>query len=144
MDKKPKEIDIHLKEKLLNELDFWILQGVEGLRELLETNTLFESEKSAEKRKEIEKKNNTVVSFITECLCTCENHNIKRADAYREYVAYCSDQGRSPSGKSVFFEEMETKGYAVSLLKGNYIYRNIAFSVWRDEEYADGYTVFGM
>ncbi|MFR4563030.1 phage/plasmid primase, P4 family [Anaerotignum sp.] len=144
MDKKPKEIDIHLKEKLLNELDFWILQGVAGLRELLETNTLFESKKSTEKRLNIEKKNNTVVSFIEDCICTCENHNIKRADVYREYVAYCSDQGRSPSGKSVFFEEMETKGYAVSLLKGNYIYRNIAFSVWRDEEYADGYTVFGM
>lgn len=143
MDKKPQIPDVRLKEKLFNEMDFWIIKAVDGLRELLETNTLTESQRSMEKRQVIEKKNNSVVAFINECLCPLVGHNIKRSDAYKEYVEYCAEQGRTPSGKTNFFEEMEAKGYTASVLKGCYIYRNIAFSVWKESELSEGYAALG-
>ena len=134
MDKKPEKPDVHLKDKLFGELDFWILSAVDGLKELLETDTLHESQKSSEEKQNIEKYNNSIVAFISECLCPQKDCNIRRSAMYEEYFAYCQDQGRTPNGKQSFFKELASKGVFAQKSDGIYLYKNMAFAIWREPD----------
>ena len=53
MNKEPKEKDVYLKEKMLEELEFWVYMAVQGLKKVLAQNNVFESENSKKTREKI-------------------------------------------------------------------------------------------
>ncbi len=134
MNKKPPKKDVHLKEKLLQELDFWIFTAIQGLQEVLNNHDIFESDNSKKMREDIYKNGDSVYSFITDCLQPQQGHTIKRADMFREYDKYCQYCERARVRKRTFFDEMKAKNIVQKRdNNGNYVYKDIAFTVWEYE-----------
>ncbi len=134
MNKKPQNKDIHLKEKMLKEVDFWIFTAVQGLRKVLEQNDIHESDNSKRVKETIYKNGDSVYSFIADCLQPQQRHNIKRAEMFREYDKYCQYYERARVRKRTFFDEMKAKGFETKrTTKDGYIYENYAFMIWEDE-----------
>ena len=142
MDRRPSSPDPFLKEKLKEEIDFWIVHAVEGLGELLEEGKLYESERSKMKRGEIETMNNSVVAFIHKCLVPQPDSIILSSSMFPEYQEFCQYQGLEPLGRNKFLSELKSKTTFHSVLDGREIYRNVAFSLWKDEEYESMEKIF--
>ena len=134
MNKKPQNKDIHLKEKMLKEIDFWIFTAVQGLRKVLDNHDIHESDNSKRVKETIYKNGDSVYSFIADCLQPQQGHNIKRAEMFREYDKYCQYYERARVRKRTFFDEMKAKGFETKrTTKDGYIYENYAFMIWEDE-----------
>lgn len=135
MNKKPQHKDVHLKQKIMAELDFWVFTAVQGLREVLNNHDIFESDNSKKMREDIYKNGDSVYSFITDCLQPQPEHNIKRSEMFQEYEKYCQYYERVRVKKKTFFEELKAKGFIAKKDRIGYmVYNNIAFTVWKEEE----------
>ncbi|MEY8322183.1 phage/plasmid primase, P4 family [Lachnospiraceae bacterium 46-61] len=135
MNKKPPKKDVHLKQKIMAELDFWIFTAVQGLREVLNNHDIFESDNSKKMREDIYKNGDSVYSFIKDCLQPQQEHNIRRSEMFQEYEKYCQYYERVRVKKKTFFEELKAKGFTIKRdREGFVIYENIALTVWREEE----------
>ncbi len=134
MNKKPQNKDIHLKEKMLKEIDFWIFTAVQGLRKVLEQNDIHESDNSKRVKETIYKNGDSVYSFIADCLQPQPGHNIKRAEMFREYDKYCQYYERARVRKRTFFDEMKAKGFVTKRINNKgHVYKDYAFTIWEDE-----------
>lgn len=134
MNKKPQNKDIHLKEKMLKEVDFWIFTAVQGLRKVLEQNDIHESDNSKRVKETIYKNGDSVYSFIADCLQPQPGHNIKRAEMFREYDKYCQYYERARVRKRTFFDEMKAKGFVTKRINNKgHVYKDYAFTIWEDE-----------
>lgn len=135
MNKKPSEKDVYLKEKMLCELEFWVYMAAVGLKKVLEKNDVYESENSKKMREKIYKDGDSVYSFVADCLTECEGYDIRRANMFKEYDDYCAYYERVRVKKKTFFDELKAKNILATRDKdGNYVYKNYAFSIWKDEE----------
>ncbi len=135
MNKEPKEKDVYLKEKMLEELEFWVYMAAVGLKKVLEKNDVYESENSKKMREKIYKDGDSVYSFVADCLTECEGCDIRRANMFKEYDDYCAYYERVRVKKKTFFDELKAKNILSTRDKdGNYVYKNYAFSIWKDEE----------
>ena len=134
MDKKPPKRDLHLEEKLLNELEFWVYMAVIGLKKVMQQNNVYESENSKKIRESIYKDSDSVYAFIADCLVKYENTTFKRADAFREYDKYCSYHERIRVKKKTFFDEMKAKGFITKKDKnGCIVYDNVYYKPFSEE-----------
>lgn len=134
MNKNTKEKDIYLKEKTLQELDFWVYMAVQGLKKVLTQHDVYESENSKKVKENIHKESDSVYAFISDCLTRVEGMNIKRSEMFKEYDLYCFKNERIRLKKKTFFEEMTAKGIIPKRKNDEgYIYENYAFSVWEEE-----------
>ncbi len=135
MNKKPVKKDIHLKEKMSKEVDFWICMAVAELKKVLEYNDVYESENSKKVKENIHKESDSVYAFILDCLLPVEGMNIKRSEMFKEYDKYCTKNERLRVKKKTFFEEMKAKGFTPKRKdKEGYIYEGYAFTIWENEE----------
>ena len=135
MNKKPQHKDVHLKQKIMAELDFWVFTAVQGLREVLNNHDIFESDNSKKMREDIYKNGDSVYSFIKDCLVEREGGSIRRAEMFQEYEKYCNYYERIRVKKRTFFEEMTAKGFIAKRINNEgYVYKNVFFSTWDDEK----------
>lgn len=134
MNKKPEKIIINLKEKLLNEIEYWIALAVEGLKEVIKTSEVHESQESKEIKLEVHKKADSVLAFIDDCLIKTEGLNIPRSEVFNEYKKYCEFYERQPISKSNFFDEMKAKNIILKKTMGNFVFENLSFKIWNDNE----------
>lgn len=135
MNKKPPKKDVYLKQKVLQELDFWIYMAVQGLKEVLNNHDIYESNNSKKVKENIHKDSDSVYSFIKDCIITEEGRNIRRAEVFKEYEKYCNYHERVRVKKKTFFEELKAKGMTVKKDRDGYmVYDNVCFAVWEDEK----------
>ena len=135
MNKKPQNKDIHLKQKLLKEMDFWVFTAVQGLKEVLNNHDIYESDNSKKVKENIHKNSDSVYAFVNDCLLSKEGNYIKRSEMFQEYDDYCAYHERNRVKKKTFFDELKAKGFDVKRInQQGYIYANIAFKVWKEEE----------
>ncbi len=131
MNKKPVKKDIHLKEKMSKEVDFWICMAVAELKKVLEYNDVYESENSKKVKENIHKESDSVYAFVKDCLTRVEGNDIPRSEVFREYDLYCTKNERLRVKKKTFFEEMKAKGFVLKKdAKGFTVYTDINFLAW--------------
>lgn len=135
MNKKPQNKDIHLKQKMLKEIDFWIFTAVQGLRKVLDNHDIYESDNSKRVKENIYKNGDSIYAFIADCLQPQQGAVIKRAEMFREYDKYCQYYERARVRKRTFFDEMKAKGFETKrTTNAGYIYENYVFIIWEDEK----------
>lgn len=135
MNKNTKGKDIYLKEKTLQELEFWVYMAVQGLKKVLVQHDVYESENSKRVKENIHKESDSVYAFILDCLLPVEGMNIKRSEMFKEYDKYCTKNERIRVKKKTFFEEMTAKGFTPKRKdKEGYIYEGYAFTIWENKE----------
>jgi putative DNA primase/helicase len=105
---KGKSKDPYLKEKLSKELAGILLWSLEGLRELLKTKQLFESNSCLEHKARLFEMLNPVLAFINQDCELCDEQNrIQRTDLYEEYRWWhIRNIGDHPLSKPSFFERL--------------------------------------
>lgn len=134
MNKKPPQVDFQLGEKLEQEKEYWIALGILGAHEAIKTGQIHESEASKEIKLEVNKRADSVLAFIDDCLIKTEGMEIKRSEIFDEYKKYCEHFERTPVGRNTFLDEMKSKGYIHTRKRdGSYIYKNLSFKIWKEE-----------
>ena len=131
MNENPKVKDIYLKEKIFQELEFWVCMAVYGLKKVLSQHDVFESENSKKVKENIHKESDSVYAFVKDCLTRVEGHDMPRSELFREYDLYCTKNERLRVKKKTFFEEMTAKGFEIKQNKdGCRVFKNVFFTAW--------------
>ena len=134
MNKEPPKEDIHLEEKLMNELEYWVYNAVIYLRVTLESEMVFESDNSKEVKQGINKDSDSVYAFVHDCLERAEGHDTPRAMVFKEYDRYCIEHERTRVRKKTFFDEMKAKGFSTKIdSRGYVVYIHVHIKAWKDD-----------
>lgn len=107
------EKDSKLKEKMCNESAYAIHMAMLALKQLYTDNHFIESDHSKEYIAHLYRSADSVKAFTDDMLCHKVGEKIKRSEVYKMYEEYCEDNGRTPHGKSRFWEYMADKGYMI-------------------------------
>lgn len=107
------EKDSKLKEKMCNESAYAIHMAMLALKHLYTDNHFIESNHSKECIAHLYRSADSVKAFTDDMLCHKVGEKIKRSEVYKMYEEYCEDNGRTPHGKSRFWEYMADKGYMI-------------------------------
>lgn len=107
------EKDSKLKEKMCNESAYAIHMAILALKQLYTDNHFIESNHSKECIAHLYRSADSVKAFTDDMLCHKVGEKIKRSEVYKMYEEYCEDNGRTPHGKSRFWEYMADKGYMI-------------------------------
>lgn len=107
------EKDSQLKEKMCKESDYAIHMAMLALKQLYTDNHFTESDHSKECIANLYRSADSVKAFTDDMLCHKTGEKMKRSDVYKMYEEYCEDNGRTPHGKSRFWEYMADKGFVV-------------------------------
>ena len=105
--------DSQLKEKMCKESDYAIHMAMLALKELYTDNHFAESDHSKECIANLYRSADSVKAFTDDMLCHKVGEKMKRSDVYKMYEEYCEDNGRTPHGKSRFWEYMADKGFVI-------------------------------
>lgn len=97
----------HLSEDLATELPGIIWWAIAGARGLVQKNYEFLAAKSAsEKLEEFEELSSSAIMFFRETYERSDEGFVTNADLYKEYVTWCSDNGKHPMSSTVFHREL--------------------------------------
>ena len=107
------EKDSQLKEKMCKESDYAIHMAMLALKQLYSDNHFTESDHSKECIVNLYRSADSVKAFTDDMLCHKSGEKMKRSDVYKMYEEYCEDNGRTPHGKSRFWEYMADKGFMI-------------------------------
>lgn len=107
------EKDSQLKEKMCRESDYAIHMAMLALKQLYTDNHFTESNHSKECIANLYRSADSVKAFTDDMLCHKSGEKMKRSDVYKMYEEYCEDNGRTPHGKSRFWEYMADKGFVI-------------------------------
>lgn len=107
------EKDSQLKEKMCRESDYAIHMAMLALKQLYTDNHFTESKHSKECIANLYRSADSVKAFTDDMLCHKSGEKMKRSDVYKMYEEYCEDNGRTPHGKSRFWEYMADKGFVI-------------------------------
>lgn len=107
------EKDSQLKEKMCRESDYAIHMAMLALEQLYTDNHFTESNHSKECIANLYRSADSVKAFTDDMLCHKSGEKMKRSDVYKMYEEYCEDNGRTPHGKSRFWEYMADKGFVI-------------------------------
>ena len=102
-----------LKEKMCQESDYAIHMAMLALKQLYADNHFAESDHSKECIANLYRSADSVKAFTDDMLCHKGGEKMKRSDVYKMYEEYCEDNGRTPHGKSRFWEYMADKGFVI-------------------------------
>lgn len=105
--------DSQLKEKMYLESDYAIHMAMLALKQLYTDNHFTESDHSKECIANLYRSADSVKAFTDDMLCHKVGEKMKRSDVYKMYEEYCEDNGRTPHGKSRFWEYMAAKGFVI-------------------------------
>lgn len=105
--------DSQLKEKMCQESDYAIHMAMLALKQLYADNHFAESDHSKECIANLYRSADSVKAFTDDMLCHKGGEKMKRSDVYKMYEEYCEDNGRTPHGKSRFWEYMADKGFVI-------------------------------
>ncbi len=105
--------DSQLKEKMCKESDYAIHMAMLELKQLYTDNHFAESDHSKECIANLYRSAYSVKAFTDDMLCHKVGEKMKRIDVYKMYEDYCEDNGRTPHGKSRFWEYMADKGFVI-------------------------------
>lgn len=134
MNQNPPKKDVHLKEKLMKELDFWISSAVLWLQQALQKQDIYESENSKKARQKIHKDSDSVYAFVHDCLERFEGHDMPRSEMFQEYDKYCIQNERVRVKKKTFFDEMTAKGFVTKKDRiGVVVYTNVHIKICNDD-----------
>ena len=103
--------DSQLKEKICMESDYAIHMAMLALRKLYTDQRFIESNHSKACIETLYRSVDSVKAFTEDMLCHKNGEKMKRSEVYRMYEDYCEENGRTPHGKSRFWEYMADKGY---------------------------------
>ena len=109
-DKKDKDYDPYIKYKLHDSavMEYLVLEGLKGLKRVLDNKGFTISKKVEEELKEFDEMNNPITMFIDDIDIESVILNESTTDAYRSYDAYCRDNGFNPLGKIQFCKQICT------------------------------------
>lgn len=107
------EKDSQLKEKMCKESDYALHMAMLALKQLYTDNHFTESDHSKECIANLYRSADSVKAFTDDMLCHKSGEKMKRSDVYKMYEEYCEDNGRTPHGKSRFWEYMADKGFMI-------------------------------
>lgn len=107
------EKDSRLKEKICKESDSAIHMAMLALKQLYTDNHFTESTHSKECIANLYRSADSVKAFTDDILCHKAGEKMKRSDVYKMYEEYCEENGRTPHGKSRFWEYMADKGFVI-------------------------------
>jgi len=107
------EKDSQLKEKMCKESDYALHMAMLALKQLYTDNHFTESNHSKECIVNLYRSADSVKAFTDDILCHKSGEKMKRSDVYKMYEEYCEDNGRTPHGKSRFWEYMADKGFVI-------------------------------
>ena len=97
--------DIHLKEKLLTEIDSIFSEALDTLKALVESNYNFAMSSDAKKILTHEKeKLHSGQQFLTECCVRSENAGISSVELFEHYLDWCRKNAITPEGRNKFLE----------------------------------------
>lgn len=120
-----KEKDSQLKEKMCKESDYALHMAMLALKQLYTDNHFTESDHSKECIANLYRSADSVKAFTDDMLCHKSGEKMKRSDVYKMYEEYCEDNGRTPHGKSRFWEYMADKGFVIKRFSdGVYYFKN--------------------
>lgn len=134
MNKKPTQVDFYLTEKLKLEIEYWLVLAVLGAHEAIKTGQIHESDASKEIKLEVNKRADSVLAFIDDCLVKTEGLNTPRTEMFNEYKKYCEFFERIPVGRNTFFDEMKAKNIYTKKTKQEHIYENYSFKIWLESQ----------
>lgn len=126
--------DIHLKERINEEIDYAIHKAVGALESLYNNGSLTESENSKRCVEKARRASDSTQAFIDDRLRRQAGTDIERSQMYFLYQTYCEEEGRMPKGKAKFFNELVRKGYHPVKHHGIYKYRDVAA---KEDEYEE-------
>lgn len=107
------EKDSQLKEKMCKESDYALHMAMLALKQLYTDDHFTESDHSKECIANLYRSADSVKAFTDDMLCHKSGEKMKRSDVYKMYEEYCEDNGRTPHGKSRFWEYMADKGFMI-------------------------------
>ena len=119
--------DPQLKEKMCKEADYAIHMAMLALKQLYTNNHFSESDHSKECISNLYRSADSVKAFTDDTLCHKPGEKLRRSDVYKMYEEYCEDNGRTPHGKSRFWEYMGDKGFHIKrFADGTYYFKDTA------------------
>lgn len=108
-DKKPRAIDVTLKNKLNAERDGILLFMVDGLRALMERNEIpTGGQESLRMRERFDIQNNPIGAFVKADCILGSIKEIGKAQLFDAYEKFCEQNGIPPLDKGFFFKELLT------------------------------------
>jgi P4 family phage/plasmid primase-like protien len=110
IDKRAKYIP-DLKNKLENEIEFFINKAVHAAHELFVNNEILESDNSKAAVLELYKQSDSVQAFIIDEMENDNDSKMSRAELYGLYKTYCEDNERISLTKNKFYKNLREKGY---------------------------------
>lgn len=103
----PVEQNKHLSEDLQTELPGIIWWAIQGAKSLVEKNYEFLKAKAAsEKLQEFEELSSSAIMFFREHYEKDAESFISNTDLYKEYVLWCSDNGKHAMSSTIFHREL--------------------------------------
>lgn len=118
-DKNSKDYDPYIKYKLRSDevMEYLILEGLKGLKNVLKNKGFTISEKIEIELQEFDEMNNPILMFIRDN----DENDIKNHttnEVYLNYTEYCRESGLNPLGKIEFSRQMcKNFGFKVSIKK---------------------------
>ncbi len=99
--------DVHLDEKLAAELPGIFNWALSGYMRLKERGYFLETEAGMEAKAMAEELGSPVISFVREWCVQEEGRQIRSQTLYEAYKQWCGEAGRSPMGRTRFYEEFQ-------------------------------------
>ena len=100
--------NIALFEQLKKELPLIFNCGIDGLRKITDLGLIKEPDTSKKIREELEGLQSPVSSFVKEFCYVEKDYFEKKDDLYKSWKIWCDESGLRPTGKKVFFRDLDS------------------------------------
>ena len=118
MDNRPNKPDRQLIDKIREEIPYIIQRALKGLRELLDSNELYESPRSRQLVEELYSDCDSVQAFIRDRLVKDVSGKTKTKELSEMYKSYCQEAEREPLSRNNFYRNLREKGYGKKTIDG--------------------------
>lgn len=129
MDKKPPVKDVHFKDKLMEDLPYYIYKCLRAYHDvLIEDREIVTSEASKNETKDLYEQSDSVMAFLNEKVIMDPNERERQRDLYEAYEAYCFDEevNRQPLTIRSFYSNLEkTKGFERQKSNGDRYFKGL-------------------
>lgn len=138
MENVPKEPDVNIKQKLGEEIDYFIHLIVAAAGEMYKRGKIFRSDNSIHLVEEMRAKSDSVQAWMMECCIIDEQARTQRGDAFSSYEKYCAMMERKAHTKRNFYDSLKAKGFP-EIKRSDYYFKgfkimNEGFTLLSDDE----------
>lgn len=125
VDRKPETKNRNLKDQLIEEIDYSIMQSCKALHVMYERGGFSESSNSKNSVEELYMEADSVTAFLVERTQKADGKLVKSSELYEEYTKYCESLGRTKISVHSFHKNMKNKGYEKKRLSDGEKYAGI-------------------